>query len=140
MACVVNEFEEKCWVPGIIQSKLIATKPCCMKCMNIKMFKILYFNGQEGENTENELLKINKYTYGSIVNDIRNKLGISSNIMPFNDVNKHDKSLFTVGTETDRETLLDESTNAGHVKEAEIKEIKTEIVSEIKVYFDSCNL
>jgi hypothetical protein len=143
MACVVNEFEEKCWVPGIIQSKIIATKPCCLKCLNVKMFRILYFNGQEGDNSESELLKINKHSYGFIVSFIRSKLGISSNVAPTYDPSKHDKSLATVGTETDREEDdteqdTDPASSGRHVNEEEIQIIKTDIISEIKQHFDSC--
>jgi len=138
MAKVINEFDEKCWVPGVIQSKMLVNKPCCLKCMSVKMFRILFFNGQEGDNAESELIKINKYSYGFIVNYIRAKLGISSNVMQIINDNKHDvKSLNTVGTETERddETFIDSNR---HVNEEEINLIKSEIVNEIKVHFDSC--
>ena len=143
MACVVNEFEEKCWVPGIIQAKIIATKPCCLKCLNVKMYRILYFNGQEGDNSESELIKINKHSYGFIVSFIRSKLGISSHVAPSSSF-KHEKSLATVGTETDRdeddtEKDTDSVSGGRHVNEEEIQIIKTDIISEIKQHFDSCN-
>jgi len=145
MAKVINEFDEKCWVPGVIQSKMLINKPCCLKCMSTKMFRILFFNGQEGDNAESELIKINKYSYGFIVNYIRAKLGISSNVMQIinDDFNssKHSKHSNTVGTETERDqdddTFMD--TNR-HVNEEEINLIKADIVNEIKVHFDSCKL
>ena len=68
MASVINEHEERCWVPGIVQFIDHGSYP--------KMFSILYFNGQEGENTRSELVKINKSGYGFITNYIRAKLGI----------------------------------------------------------------
>lgn len=140
MACVINEFGERCWVPGIIQSKLIASKP------NIKVFKILYFNGQEGENQESDLVKINKYSYGSIVTFIRSKLGISSNISSFNE-----KAEISVdisgplsedrGTSTrDDDQTKSEEEHSNHIKEAELQEVKSEIVSNIKEYLGSLKL
>lgn len=68
MASVINEFEQSCWVPGIVQNIDQNSYP--------KLFTILYFNGQEGDNTRPELHKINKNMYGFIVNYIRSRLGI----------------------------------------------------------------
>lgn len=68
MASVINEFEQKCYVPGIIQLVDPNSFP--------KLYTVLYFNGQEGENTRPEMIKINKSTYGSIVNYIRARLGL----------------------------------------------------------------
>ena len=68
MACVINEFEQKCWVPGIVQTIHQHAYP--------KLFTVLYFNGQEGENTRQELAKITRNAYGFIVNYIRSKMGI----------------------------------------------------------------
>lgn len=68
MASVINEFEQNCWVPGIVQS--------IDQISYTKLFTVLYFNGQEGENTRQELYKINRNTYGFIVNYIRSRLGI----------------------------------------------------------------
>ena len=68
MASVLNEFEQKCWVPGIVQLIDQNSFP--------KLYTILYFNGQEGENTRPELIKINKSAYGFIVNYIRGRLGL----------------------------------------------------------------
>ncbi len=71
MAFVINEFKEKCYVPGIVQSKLLQTDPKSYP----KLYTILYFNGEEGENSRAELIKINRFKYGFIVNFIRSKLG-----------------------------------------------------------------
>jgi hypothetical protein len=68
MAHVINEFDQKCWVPGIVQTIDQNTQP--------KVYTILYFNGQEGENTRMELIRINKNSYGFIVNYIRARLGL----------------------------------------------------------------
>lgn len=142
MACVINEFGERCWVPGIVQTKLLSSN------QNVKVFKILFFNGQEGENTDTELVRINKYSYGSIVNFIRLKLGITSNISSFNE--KTEVSVeFTAPSSADRlvQTTRDEEItekseekSSNHINEAELHEVRTEIVSDIKVYLDSCNL
>ena len=72
MASVLNEFEQRCWVPGIVQLIDPNSFP--------KLYTILYFNGQEGENTRPELIKINKSSYGSIVNYIRGRLGLGYGI------------------------------------------------------------
>lgn len=68
MASVTNEFEQKCYVPGIVQLIDGNSFP--------KLYTILYFNGQEGENTRPEMIKINKTMYSSIVNYIRARLGL----------------------------------------------------------------
>ena len=68
MASVLNEFDQPCWVPGIVQDIEHRTLP--------KTYTILYFNGQEGENIKTELLKINKSTYGLIVSYIRSRFGL----------------------------------------------------------------
>ena len=68
MALVINEFDQSCWVPGIVQTINEFSFP--------KLYKILYFNGQEGDNSRVELVKINKNLYGFIVNYIRTRLGV----------------------------------------------------------------
>lgn len=73
MASVINEFEQKCWVPGIVQLIDQNSYP--------KLYTILYFNGQEGENTRVEMIKINKNKYGFIVNYIRARLGLKYNFI-----------------------------------------------------------
>lgn len=67
MASVVNEYEQICWVPGIIQSIEDYTYP--------KVYSVLYFNGQENENIKLEMVKVSKNTYGRIVENIRSRLG-----------------------------------------------------------------
>lgn len=68
MASVVNEYEQICWVPGIIQSIEDYTYP--------KVYSVLYFNGQENENIKLEMVKVSKNTYGRIVENIRSRLGL----------------------------------------------------------------
>ena len=78
MASVINEFDHSCWVPGIVQTIETNTFP--------KLYTILFFNGQEGDNTRPELVKINKSAYGFIVNYIRSMLGMKSDLfsIPYN--------------------------------------------------------
>ena len=54
MASVINEYDERCWVPGIIQTKLVQVDAHSRP----KLFMVLYFNGQEGNNSRVELIKI----------------------------------------------------------------------------------
>ena len=68
MASVINEYDERCFVPGIIQAVNENSTP--------KLYTILYFNGQENYNLRNELIKICKKKYADITNYIRQKLGI----------------------------------------------------------------
>ena len=68
LASVINEYDEICWVPGVIQSIDDYTYP--------KVFSVLYFNGQESENIKLEMVKISKSSYRRIVEIIRTKLGI----------------------------------------------------------------
>ena len=68
LASVINEYDEICWVPGVIQSIDDYTYP--------KVYSVLYFNGQESENIKLEMVKINKSSYRRIVETIRTKLGI----------------------------------------------------------------
>ncbi len=68
LASVINEYEDVCWVPGVIQSIDDYHYP--------KIYTVLYFNGQESENIKLEMVKINKTTYGNIVENIRTKLGL----------------------------------------------------------------
>lgn len=68
MASVTNEFEQKCFVPGIVQLIDPNSFP--------KLYTVLYFNGQEGENTRPEMIKISKSSYSSIINYIRARLGL----------------------------------------------------------------
>ena len=68
LASVINEYEELCWVPGIVQSIDDYSYP--------KVYTVLYFNGQESENIKLEMVKINKREYGSIVENIRYRLGL----------------------------------------------------------------
>lgn len=68
MALVVNEFSEKCYVPGIIQFIDTIAQP--------KLFTVMYFNGTEGFNIRNELISISKNRYALSTNYIRNKLGL----------------------------------------------------------------
>jgi hypothetical protein len=67
MANVTNEFNQKCWVPGIVQHVVLDDS---------QSYTILYFNGQENENIRRELIRINKKTYCKIVQDIRDRLGL----------------------------------------------------------------
>ncbi len=68
LASVVNEYEEVCWVPGVIQSIDDYPYP--------KIYTVLYFNGQESENIKLEMVKITKSNYAKIVENIRFKLGL----------------------------------------------------------------
>jgi hypothetical protein len=68
MALVINEFKDRCYVPGIIQSIDSLSKP--------KIFTVMYFNGTEGANVRNEIFSISKSRYGFAVNYIRSKLGL----------------------------------------------------------------
>ena len=67
LASVINEYDQLCWVPGIIQSIDDYSYPT--------LFTVLYFNGQENENIKLEMVKINKSSYGRIVENIRLRLG-----------------------------------------------------------------
>jgi hypothetical protein len=68
MATVVNEFKEKCFVPGVVQS--ISVKK------SVKLFTVMYFNGIEGINKRNEIIAITKTRYGLLANFLRKKLGL----------------------------------------------------------------
>jgi hypothetical protein len=68
MAQVINEMNEVCYVPGIVQNINGMVKP--------KMFRVMYFNGQDGDNTRAELIKINKTTFSFAVNFIKSRLGL----------------------------------------------------------------
>lgn len=70
LASVINEYEQLCWVPGIIQSINDYNYP--------KLYTVLYFNGQESENIKLEMVKISKSDYGSIVENIRHRLGLNT--------------------------------------------------------------
>ena len=67
MAKVLNEFDIPCYVPGVVQ--LIKSD------FHKRVYTILYFNGQEGDNITSELIKISQKAYGHIVNYIRSILG-----------------------------------------------------------------
>lgn len=67
----VNNIGVPCWVPGVTQSIRTNTP----NCTHSKIYIILYFNGQEGENTRLELLKISSRQYGFIVGYIRSIFG-----------------------------------------------------------------
>lgn len=67
MARVKNEFEQICWVPGTIQTIDSLSTP--------KVYDVFFFNGQNGQNKREDLLKIDKKQYGYSVNFIRNRLG-----------------------------------------------------------------
>jgi hypothetical protein len=69
MAAVINEFKEKCYVPGIVQST------CVRKTS--KTYMVMYFNGIEGMNKRNEVIVITKNRYGLAADFIRNKLGFN---------------------------------------------------------------
>lgn len=75
MALVINEFRDRCYVPGIVQSIDTICSP--------KLYTIMYFNGTEGLNIRNELIGINKNRYGFASNYIRNKLGIEQKFVFF---------------------------------------------------------
>jgi len=70
LASVINEYDQLCWVPGIIQAIDDYAYP--------KLYTVLYFNGQENENIKLEMVKINKFSYGKIVENIRYRLGLKS--------------------------------------------------------------
>jgi hypothetical protein len=69
MAAVINEFKEKCYVPGIIQSINVRK--------NTKLYTVMYFNGIEGVNKRNEIIVITKNRYGLAADFIRNKIGLT---------------------------------------------------------------
>ncbi len=69
MATVINEFREKCYVPGIIQS--INTRK------STQLYTVMYFNGVEGVNKRNEIILITKNRYGLAADFIRHKIGIT---------------------------------------------------------------
>ena len=68
MARVHNEFQQYCYVPGIVQSINAVAKP--------KEFLVMYFNGNTGQHVRNQLVLINKNRYGITSNYIKNKLGM----------------------------------------------------------------
>lgn len=68
MASVLNEYDKRCFVPGIVQSINEYSIP--------KLYTVLYFNGQENYNLRNELIKICKKKYAETTHYIRTKLGI----------------------------------------------------------------
>ena len=63
MAKVTNEFGENCWVPGKIMDIYYYSK-------SPKLFRVLYYNGVEGYNMTNELVKIDENLYNDIVKRI----------------------------------------------------------------------
>lgn len=67
MTRVINEFGQICWVPGTIHTIDTLSKQ--------KVYQILYFNGQNGQNSRENLVKIDKIQYGYAVNFIRNLIG-----------------------------------------------------------------
>ncbi len=68
LAQVINELNESCFVPGIIQT--------INQLSNPKLYRVMYFNGQDGENSRNEIVKINKTTFSFTVNYIKTRLGL----------------------------------------------------------------
>jgi hypothetical protein len=62
MAQVINEYDEVCWVPGILVKIRENAYP--------KGFSVQYYNGSLGENHRQELIKINKKIYKIVQENI----------------------------------------------------------------------
>lgn len=122
MASVINEYNERCWVPGIIQTKLIQIDAHA----HPKLYMVLYFNGQEGNNCRQELVKISKHFYGTAVNYIRSKLGLGTHVRDEEVV--REKS-------PEKEPAVVVAPPA-----PDLTDLKGEILDEIKMYFDACKL
>lgn len=127
MACVFNEYDDSCWVPGIIQTKLLQ-----LERRSKNLYTVLYFNGQEGDNSRSEIIRIDKHIYGESVSYIRSKLGMNTNLK--------EQEEFVV-----KSPVKTKSPSPEPIKKSpptppppDLTELKTEIVDEIKVYFSSC--
>jgi len=131
MASVLNEYDDRCWVPGIIQTKLVQIDPRSFP----KLFTVLYFNGQEGDNCRAELIKVNKHIYGATVNYIRSRLGLGTTV----------KEAVVIEAEKERsrssssssESVKDITPRTPRAPSPDLKDLKTEILDEIKIYFGS---
>ena len=121
MACVYNEYDDSCWVPGIIQSKLLQ-----LDRRSKNLYTVLYFNGQEGDNSMSEIIRIDKHIYGETVSYIRSKLGMNTNL-------KEEGDLII-------KTPVKSKSPSPPPPAPDLAELKTEIVHEIKEYFGSCKL
>ena len=136
MASVINEFEQNCWVPGIVQS--------IDQISYTKLFTVLYFNGQEGENTRQELYKINRNTYGFIVNYIRSRLGIKwvffiKYIFKLRNTIIWIILIFSTSLKPHHEEKKIQAPNPGPPS-PDLDQLKEEIVDSIKIHFNSCKI
>lgn len=68
MAKKKNQFDEICWVPGIVQR---ITKPFKFLDQSIpESFTILTYDREESEHNRKELIRIKQYIYGFALNYI----------------------------------------------------------------------
>jgi hypothetical protein len=68
MANILNELDQDCWVPGIVKS----VEYDDLNVTNV--YTIIYYNGEEGENVNAQLVRISKATYDLVVEFIMSKL------------------------------------------------------------------
>lgn len=69
MANILNEKDQDCWIPGRVKS--IEHQP---DGGGVCFFKIQYYNGEIGENTNDQLIKISKSQYQMFIDYIMAKL------------------------------------------------------------------
>ena len=67
LANIMNEFGQDVWVPGLIKSVNYSDIDKC------KIYTVIYFNGQEGENINKQLIKIKKGQYNMFVENFMAK-------------------------------------------------------------------
>ena len=68
MANILNEYDQDCWMPGLVKSIEYDDFNRC------DVFTIIYYNGEEGQNTNEQLIKINKSQYDMFVEFFMSKL------------------------------------------------------------------
>lgn len=72
MACIQNEFNHTCYIPGIVH--LINNDRSNPNFKEV-LYTVLYFNGEEDEAKQKDIFKIKKNEYSEIVKYIRAKQG-----------------------------------------------------------------
>jgi hypothetical protein len=68
MANIMNEHDQDCWIPGIIKS--IDYNDADEEFV----YTVIYFNGEEGQNVNKQLIKIGKFQYHLFTQYLMHKL------------------------------------------------------------------
>ncbi len=68
MANILNELDQDCWMPGLVKAIEYDEFNRC------PVHRIIYYNGEEAENTSEQLVRITKAQYDMFVEFFMSKL------------------------------------------------------------------